>query len=382
MNRRDLLRQTSAAALGALAAPAALASPASASPASASPASASPASVSPASAPRSAPRGTDGKVLNAYYFRAHMYTCVPAHVRHDMETMAAWGTTHITIAVLEQDFRAAHHNVDLVCAEAARVGMKVLAVPSRWCGLFAGAPKVPSEFAAEYPETWATRNRAGDPLISGPSGPICSVFHPRVRDYLLGLTEELVTRFDIAGIVMDEPKKIHRKDYSEHALAAVGADASRLEHVAAKVAFFDEMGRTMKAARPDATLGLFVHASKAGDHDDVIDLLAAMPSLDAFGADGRPWDVDATTERNWNRKCLFPTNVDTFLAAAARHGKRTLVLAENYDLPMRHLDLFDAGMPRLLALGLDELLYYYYPRNIEDPEAQMAVVARHVQQFA
>ncbi|MEM9663811.1 MAG: hypothetical protein AAF970_02690 [Bacteroidota bacterium] len=326
-----------------------------------------------------APRSTD-KVLNAYYFRAHMYTCVPAHIRHDMETMAGWGTTHVTIAVLEQDFRAAHHNIDLVCAEATRVGMQVLAVPSRWCGLFAGAPKVPSEFAAEYPETWSRRQN-GAPVISGPSGPVCSVFHPRVQDYLLGLTEELMTRFDIAGIVMDEPKRLPDRDFSEAAIAVLGDDAPPEAHVAGKVAFFDRMGQTMKAARADASLGLFVHSSKAGQYDAIIEALAAMPTLDAFGCDGRPWDEGIVSERNWNRKCLFP-HIDTFLAAAERHGKRTLCLVENYDLPMRYLHLLDEGYPRILDLGLDELFYYYYPRNIEDPEAQMAVVSKHVQSYA
>ncbi|MEO1077789.1 MAG: hypothetical protein AAFX41_17750, partial [Bacteroidota bacterium] len=214
MKRRDFLRRHAAATLGATAFGAALPD-------------ALTATAAPARRSERLARGrSGGKVLNAYYFRAHMYTCVPRHVRHDMETMAEWGTTHVTIAVLEQDFRAAHHNIDLVCAEAARVGMQVLAVPSRWCGLFAGAPKVPSEFAAEYPDTWS-RKKNGDPVISGPSGPVCSVFHPRVQDYLLHLTEELVTRFDIAGIVMDEPKKLPNRDFSEAATALLGEDAPK-----------------------------------------------------------------------------------------------------------------------------------------------------------
>ncbi len=30
-------------------------------------------------------RKANGKVLNSYYFRAHMYTMVPRHVREDMK---------------------------------------------------------------------------------------------------------------------------------------------------------------------------------------------------------------------------------------------------------------------------------------------------------
>ncbi|MEO1478413.1 MAG: hypothetical protein AAFV01_07535, partial [Bacteroidota bacterium] len=91
MNRRDFLRRHAAATLGATAFGAALPD-------------ALTATAAPARRSERLARGrSGGKVLNAYYFRAHMYTCVPRHVRHDMETMAEWGTTHVTIAVLEQD---------------------------------------------------------------------------------------------------------------------------------------------------------------------------------------------------------------------------------------------------------------------------------------
>ena len=85
--------------------------------------------------------------IAAYYFRAHMYTCVPRHIREDMEWMADKGTDYVCPAFLEQDLFAAYENHALIAEEAARVGMQVLAVPSRWGGLTAGAPKVPSLFS-------------------------------------------------------------------------------------------------------------------------------------------------------------------------------------------------------------------------------------------
>ena len=79
--------------------------------------------------------------IAAYYLNAHMYTIVPRHVRADMEWMASIGTEYLCVGVLEQDLFAARENHALILAEAARVGMKVLAVPSRWAGLTAGATK-------------------------------------------------------------------------------------------------------------------------------------------------------------------------------------------------------------------------------------------------
>jgi hypothetical protein len=71
-----------------------------------------------------------GKLLNAYYFRAHMYTMVPRQVREDLQWMADVGTNIVSIAVLEQDLFAAVENIEIICDEASKLGMDVWAVPS------------------------------------------------------------------------------------------------------------------------------------------------------------------------------------------------------------------------------------------------------------
>src|ERR1700710_1383630 len=75
---------------------------------------------------------TRAKILNAYYFRAHMYTIVPRQVREDLKWMAGIGTNVVSIAILEQDMTSAVENVTIICNEAEKLGMKVYAVPSRW----------------------------------------------------------------------------------------------------------------------------------------------------------------------------------------------------------------------------------------------------------
>jgi hypothetical protein len=116
-------------------------------------------------------------MINAYYFRAHMYTLVPRQVREDMIWMADVGTDAVTIAVFEQDLYAARENIEVIHREAARVGLKLFAVPSRWGGQLAGAPKVPSMFTACHPETWVL-NKDGTPYINPFCGPMSSVHHP------------------------------------------------------------------------------------------------------------------------------------------------------------------------------------------------------------
>lgn len=103
-----------------------------------------------------------------------MYTLVPDQVREDMEWIADTGTDAVTIAVLEQDLYAARENIETIHREAARVGLKLFAAPSRWAGQVAGAPRVPGLFTASHPETWV-RNEDGTPYLSSYSGPMPSL---------------------------------------------------------------------------------------------------------------------------------------------------------------------------------------------------------------
>ena len=319
-----------------------------------------------------------GKILNAYYFRAHMYTIVPRHIREDMKWMADKGTNVVTLAVLEQDLYAAIENIDIVCQEAEKEGMAVHIVPSRWGGLFAGAPKVPSRFTATHPETMVL-NEDGKPAYTNPSGPVSSVFHPATKAFFLDSFEQLLSRVPVRGIIWDEPKGITETggDFSPMAVAALGPDAPHEKQVDAGADFIDALGLALKAKRPDLVLSLFIHASTGGY---VRKRINGIASVDYVGCDGRPWRKSDTDERNYNRKCLFG-NVEDFLANAKAVQKKSVILIENYDMPMKYLELFDKNFPDILAMNPDQLIYYYYPRNIENPEKQMAVVGRHIKRF-
>ena len=116
--------------------------------------------------------------LAAYYIGANVYTCVPRHVRDDMDWMADKGTRYVCISILEQDLFASYENQALIVAEAERAGMHVLAVPSRWGGLTAGAPKVPSLFSVLNPQTWIVNERGSTRLMTKATGAIGSSFWP------------------------------------------------------------------------------------------------------------------------------------------------------------------------------------------------------------
>ena len=315
-------------------------------------------------------------MLNAYYFRHHFYSIVPRHVRADMEWMRDIGTTAVSLAILEQDLYAARANVDIICAEAQRVGIAVWAVPSRWGGLVAGAPKVPSLFAANHPATWS-HAADGTPHITQFGGPQCSVFHPQLREFWRATLDQVITQWPIAGVVWDEPKNLYRLDYSPHARAAL-SEISRVTHLSAVADFFDAMGAGAKTTRPDLKLGMF---SVANASTEVIERLARIESLDDFGCDGRPWRLEDGGTLQAPDKVLIGRG-ERFLQAARANDKRGFLLIENHDMTRADDALMEKRLPEVTAMNADYLIYYYYPRNIPDPEAQMKMLGAQLRDWA
>ncbi len=296
------------------------------------------------------------RILNAYYFRAHMYTLVPRHVREDMEWMASVGTTAVSLAILEQDLTAVPHNLDLICREAERVGLQVFAVPSRWSGLVAGAPKVPSMFAVQHPELWLQK-ADGSPHIDPFSGPCCDVTKPAVVDFWFATLTKLLTRWPIRGLIWDEPKSLGVQPLPE------------------LVRFYDSIGAHAKSLRPDTSISMFLHSFYG---NDIAEPCSRIPSLDCFGCDGRPWGPAEAPLIDHDAKVLLGGHAARFLGLARAAGKGGLLLIENHDVAVAGYDIMDQRLPEVLALGAEHLIYYYYPRNLVDPERVMAIMARHL----
>lgn len=310
-------------------------------------------------------------LLNAYYLRHHMYTLVPRHVREDMAWMADLGTDIVSIGILEQDLFASQYNLDIICQEADRAGLSVHAVPSRWGGVVAGAPKVPSLFTATHPETWIV-DADGRPVYGEVWGPMSSVHHPDTFALYAESLRQMLTQWPIKGIVWDEVKILDVVDRSPAARDAQppGADASA--HIDAVADFFDRAGREARKHNPDLLLSMFIYAFIEGY---AVERCARLAALDYFGCDGKPWrleDYDRPV-----KKTLLGMG-ERFLAEARKNGKGGLFLIENLDMSLKECEIMDRRLPEVLALRPEQLIYYYYPRNMEDPDRQMAILAKHL----
>jgi hypothetical protein len=328
------------------------------------------------SAPAKRPKGRSAnRLLNAYYLRAHMYTMVPRQVREDMKWMAGLGTDAVSIAVLEQDFEAATENIHIIINEASKEGLKVFALPSRWGGIVAGAPKVPSLFTVRNQQTWM-RGVDGKHIDSTVSGRISSLFHPDTLDFVCTNLERLIKQWPVSGIVWDEPKTILR-DFSPEAQAACGPSPSLEQCVDQNVRFFSKVNAAIKSLNPQLTTSLFLYASY---EDMVVNKMATIEQLDYYGCDGRPWrEADGGTPESKGKYLLG--NGERFLEAAHQNGKKSLWVLEHHNMQDKDLPLLDRRMPEVLTKPIDQTIYFYYPRNLQSPDRVMKTVASQLEKF-
>jgi len=315
------------------------------------------------------------RLLNAYYFRAHMYTLVPHQIREDLKWMQDVGTQAVSVAVLEQDLFAAVENIDIICNEAAKLGMEVYAVPSRWGGLFAGAPKVPSLFSVKNPQTWVLQED-GSPKISDVSGALSSVHYPETLEFFLSSIDQMFNLWDIKGVIWDEPKLMSSIDYSPKAIKNLGEKAPVESHVQAFLDFISDVNKHIKVKQPQIRTCMFLYANL---DDWKIDLAAQTEHIDDFGCDGRPWyNSDGGKQESTGKVLLGNDGGERFLAAAKKHGRNSLWLIENHNLALADLPIMDKRLPTVLSKDVDHLIYYYYPRNLEDPDKTMRIIAKHL----
>jgi len=300
-----------------------------------------------------------------------MYTIVPRHVREDMEWMSANGADAIVVALLEQDLTASLRNMELITREADRKGMKILAVPSRWAGLCAGAPKVPSYFTITHPETWITRPD-GSCEDHSVTGRISSIFHPATYDFMCEAMEKMLRTFEIAGIVWDEVKVFDRRDDSRMARAVLGDGYPMESFTRAAVDFFGRLNGFAKSVQPSVFTSLFLYSHLP---KELWAPFAAMPFLDEFGCDGRPWHSDDQHGEHERKTILGPESGERFFPVAKREGKRVVALLETHAMSNEAAELMPRYYDAIARLPIDHHITYYYGRDCEDPDFVMDMTA-------
>ncbi|MEM9392086.1 MAG: hypothetical protein AAGA02_16530 [Bacteroidota bacterium] len=321
----------------------------------------------------------ESKILNAYYFRAHMYTMVPRQVREDLSWMADIGTNVVSIAILEQDLRAAVENVEIIVNEANKFGMEVFVVPSRWGGLLAGAPKVPSVFTIQNPDTWMLKED-GSFYEDRDVGTHSSIHYESTIDFFKAGIDKIFELWNVKGIIWDEPKIYDKKDYSAEAKKNINDLEDLNQHNTAFSSFLGSLNQHIRQKHPSKTTSLFAYAHW---RKEVIDSMAGIEELDYFGCDGRPWPMEAEAGGKVKQtgKNLLGGPGKNYIKAAHSNGKKSLLVIENHNMPAEYNTLMDKYLPEIMALKPEQLIYYYYPRNVDKPDENMAFLAKNLKNF-
>ena len=314
------------------------------------------------------------RVLNAFYIRAHTYTLVPGNVRSDLDWMASIGTNAITVSVLEQDLSSSKNNLLFVGKEARKRGMEVYMVPTRWAGIFAGGTKVPSIFSVRNPHTWRKKEN-GEILFTKSTGVISSFHYPEVVDFFIKGLTTAIEQWELDGVIWDEPK-IWVKDFSDQARKMAGFD--RIEsHYQAAVGFMDQLSAALKELSPGIKLLFYTGADTA---TEVLAFQKRLNNLDYFGCSGLPWSTNVDKDSRKYKRYL-EDKIPEFKAHAATMGVKSMAVIKNMYIDPQDHRLVDQYLPKTLALQPDNLTYYYYPRNLENPDENMNLLKKYLSNF-
>jgi hypothetical protein len=101
--------------------------------------------------------------------------------------------------------------------------------------------------------------------------------------------------------------------------------------------------------------------------------------MDYFGCDGRPWYSNDGGQDESTGKCLLDSG-KRFLVKARQKNVKSLWLIENHNLNEKDTELLKERLPETISYRPDQLIYYYFPRNLSNPEEIMTVVEENLKE--
>ena len=302
------------------------------------------------------------KHLSAYYFMSTDLCMNRRHVQEDMHWLKDHAFDAIHIACHEEH----HHQpmgMNLIIEEAHAAGLKVYAIPSRWCGLVAGWPTLAGHFAASRPDTWMIKED-GTPMIKSFCGPLCSVHHPDVQAHMITCVENMLNTFDFDGITWDELKSLHETDYSPVAIEKYGHPVSGQEQIQATLDVFAACNRRARELKSDLRIISFLYAFL---EDSIVKPWASMEGLDDIGPDGH---VARQGDPGKHNTKFLLEDQERFNRIAAEFGKTSFALIETQGATAENAQTTLARMPEYLEMAPEHIAVYYQPL-VREPEAQI-----------
>jgi hypothetical protein len=275
------------------------------------------------------------KSIAAYYLRAGMFTQNPDHLKRDLDLMKEWGTDILCISMHYMQLKRALVNTDRIVQEARKRNMQFFVIPARVAGLTAASPIV-SFFTAYHPEALSLKED-GSPNLRRNQGPIGSFYHPETKKYVTDFVLEIIDKWDVDGLVWDEPKCTWWQDFSPLAQKSNPSRNFR-KYMQDMAAFFSDVNGKIKKKKKDCTI---VHFDEAVRRIEVVEESAKITPMDFYGCDGKPWpgQFPKASEKG-TPKNLFD-NGQRYIEEAQKNKVGSFYLVENFNLDRSKNDLLE-----------------------------------------
>ena len=309
--------------------------------------------------------------INFYYLAHGFFVFNPKQVKRDYAEMKSLGADSITYAVLEQDDLFCPVTMEKHFELAHRAGLKVYVIFSRFGGLFAGAPRVPSLFSAERQDTLMRRKDGS--IYSGYTGVYSCVNNRDFRKFFIRTTTRLLEKYKIDGVVFDEPKLSGSPCYCGTCRKLLGKEDPVVFRNRSVVKFLDDAAAKMKKINPRLEIALF--------NDTIYPLefhrmSAGMKNLDYHGTDGSLSKQWVNKSEIKQVKTPLLEQVKEAKKIAEENGKKFMAVCENFQVPASEIPAWERNFEKVLEYRPDLLVFFYYAPNTDDPEKLHDMIAR------
>ena len=292
--------------------------------------------------------------LSAYTLSYGNWTVIPSHWDRLFGEMRENGFDAVDLSFSESEARYSMRTIEQQIVMAHKHGLKVLLIPSRFAGRFAGAPLMVSLFSALHPE-WELPGCPGCACVDVPEVVQASVEY-------IGM---IVKTFDLDGLIFDEPKEAETPSSHPATAARYGHPGTAEDARVSMLDYLQTLIRAAKKLRPELSITLF---NMPPTSPAFTARAAALDQVDYAGLDGTlcrqsyfhepPHRTKASVLELWPRICK---------EAAGKCG--TFALLENILIPASEHDLYRQELETTLAqVHPDHLACYYYGHNNEEAE--------------
>lgn len=309
-------------------------------------------------------------MVSAYCLDYNNWVCIPRHVKEDFKEMADMGYDAVCLTFCESEMAYARRTFEILVDMAHQEGLKVNVIPSRIGGRFAGAPLMPSLWAAQHPEY----------CIKGDYyWPVVCLESEAVRDWMKSFMKTLIMDYELDGIIWDEPKAPTLISYHPDTIRRFGGNPTEKDMAVGFCEFFDDLTAYCHKLNPKLVQTLFCIK---GEREFFTERIAQNKEITYFGYDGNLSRQRRFNEAISDSKYRIESVWDRTLKECAQAGKKTFALVETMHMPREEHDNFEYNLNAYLEnYHPDHLSLYYYAHNADDPEGLNEIIKRAMKKY-